>query len=567
MKINNEFVQRKCKQPSNCQDKIKFNRVLNNFDDEDGFVEIGDRSAPRKCRDPSKWKKNLKSELKREVYKNQANNSVPNCVHNQRRFKCREIRCNDVAFIRKIFAKHLNTVDQNRYILSQVIVDAVARHRQRNNSRSTKTVTPSFFLRMESAKRIRVCKKAFCKVVGVGKGRLTRVVDHYNKFGEAKHESRGGDHKVAKFGGKRDSVFKFISKLKARESHYGRNKSCRLYLPHELKSKQNLCRIYNLHQEASNRVKYCFFKGIFNKRFNLAFGTPRTDVCTFCLRQKHLLLIEKDVEKKQMIRGLLRAHKLRAKAFYSLLKQREPGVKTFAGDCQQNQAMPKIPDQASYFSRQMNLYNFTMAESIGITDMNHFGYTWTEDQARKGSNQIASAMCDRLMNTDLDGIHKVRLFADGCGGQNKNVQVLCMASWWLLNKAPKSVEAVQVVYPVTGHSYLPPDRVFGRIEKDIRKEEEILSPAEYKEIIEKHETVLELGKDWRVRDWKKYTSQRFKSAAALPFKISETKIFEIRKSFGGLKTVEIKAEQHYRNAESKFGPACKPGKSVHEFVC
>lgn len=262
-------------------------------------------------------------------------------------------------------------------------------------------------------------QNGFCAVLGVGLGRLTRLIS-YNKFGEAKNESRGGDHKLAKYGGRRHAVIKFISKLKARETHYRRNKSCRLYLPHQLKSKENLCRIYNLYQDAPNKVKYAFFKGIFNKHFNLAFGTPRTDVCSFCLRHKHLLSVEKDPQKKVTIRGLLRVHKLRAKAFYTLLKKREPGVKTLAGDCQQNQAMPKIPDQASYFSRQLNYYNFTMAKSIHKIEMDH--------QSKKGSNQIASVMCHKLMNANYDGIDTVKLFADGCGGQNKNVRC-CV---WLL---------------------------------------------------------------------------------------------------------------------------------------
>lgn len=184
-----------------------------------------------------------------------------------------------------------------------------------------------------------------------------------------------------------------------------------------------------------------------------------------------------------------------------MLKERKAHIKTLAGDCQQNQAMPKIPDQASYFSRQLNLYNFTMAEYIRENETLNFSYTWTEDQSRKGSNEIASAACHKLMSTNFDGITLVRMFADGCDGQNKNVQMLCMASWWLVNKAPKSVEGLQLVFPVTGHSFLPPDRVFGRIEKDIRQEEEILSPAEYHEIIGKHETIVELGKDWKVFYW------------------------------------------------------------------
>lgn len=554
-----------------CSDK-KCKNIIEAADDifleeeEDGFVEIGDRSAPRKSLDPSKWKRNLQQQAKRLQYEKKSSASVPTCKHKSGPYKCKEVRSKDVAFIRKIFSKHTKTVDQNRYILSQVVVDSVKRHRPRNNLRSKKNVAPSFFLRLMSAKRIRVCKVAFGIVLGVGRGRLTKLIAHYNKFGEAKDEGRGGDHKLEKFGWKRDSVVNFIKKLKARESHYGRNKSRRLYLPHELKSIKNLCQMYNSNQEPAGRVKYGFFKAIFRKRFNLAFGTPRTDVCSFCLRHKHLLSTEKDPIKKQLIRGRLRLHKLRSKAFYKLLKERKAHIKTFAGDCQQNQAMPKIPDQASYFSRQLNLYNFTIAENIGEEQTLNCAYTWTEDQSKKGSNEIASAACHKLMNTDFDGIELVRMFADGCGGQNKNVQMLCMASWWLVNKAPKSVEAMQLVFPVTGHSYLPPDRVFGRIEKDIRKEEEILAPSQYHEIMQKHETVRQLGRDWKVFDWKKYAGERFKSAASLPFKISQTKIFEIRKSKVP-KTAEIKAEKYYRNSSSKFEAVCKKGTLCDVNVC
>lgn len=536
--------------------------VVNDIDweeDEDGFIEIGDRSKPRKRRDPSKWKRNIEAKVKREIYEQQSSSSIPKCVHKQRRFKCSEIRSEDVAFIRKIFARHTNTLDQNRYILSQVIVDAVKRHRPRNESRKKKSVSPTFFLRLKSAKRIRVCKEAFGTVIGVKRDRLTKIVSFYNSSGEAKPESRGGDHKFKKFGPKRSSVVDFIKKLKGRESHYGRNKSRKLYLPHELKSVQNLCRIYNSDKEPSEQVKYGFFKKNFNNNFNLAFGTPRTDVCSFCLRNKHLLSVEKDPVRKQMLRAGLRIHKLRSKEFYKLLKERKPHIKSMAGDCQQNQALPKIPDQAAYFSRQLNLYNFTMAEYIDDDGTLNFSYTWTEDQSKKGSNQIASAVFHKLMNTNFAGKTIVRLNFDGCGGQNKNVQMLCMSSWWLVNKAPKSVERIQIVFPVTGHSFLPPDRVFGRIEKDIRKEEEILSPADYHTIIAKHEKIVQLGKDWKVYDWKKYTADRFKSTAALPFKITQTKMFKIKKSTTDSKAVEIKAEKNYRYSSSKYQAVCKKG--------
>lgn len=47
-------------------------------EDEDGFAEIGDRSKPKKRRDPSKWKRNIEAKLKRDLYEQQSSSSIPN---------------------------------------------------------------------------------------------------------------------------------------------------------------------------------------------------------------------------------------------------------------------------------------------------------------------------------------------------------------------------------------------------------------------------------------------------------------------------------------------------------
>lgn len=119
----------------------------------------------------------------------------------------------------------------------------------------------------------------------------------------------------------------------------------------------------------------------------------------------------------------------------------------------------------------------------------------------------------------------------------------------------------QIIFPVTGHSFLPSDRVFGRIEKDIRSEEEMLTPNDYKNLIEKHATTCELGRDWKIYDWKNYTSERFKTAASLPFKITQTKIFDIERC-PGMTTARIKAESNYRVFDSTFAPSCKARQSL-----
>lgn len=56
----------------------------------------------------------------------------------------------------------------------------------------------------------------------------------------------------------------------------------------------------------------------------------------------------------------------------------------------------------------------------------------------------------------------------------------------------KLVYKKELVFPVTGHSFMSADRIFGNIEKDIRTREVITSPSEYADIIGQLTTVTEL---------------------------------------------------------------------------
>lgn len=128
----------------------------------------------------------------------------------------------------------------------------------------------------------------------------------------------------------------------------------------------------------------------------------------------------------------LRVHKLRAKAFFKLLQVQKDDMITFSFDCQKNSPLPPIPDQSAYYSRQFYLYNFTIVQGSSKDKLNKnttFAYTWTENEFGKTANQIASAVYDRLNKTELSAITSIRLFADGCGGQNKNSIMLVNGYW------------------------------------------------------------------------------------------------------------------------------------------
>lgn len=40
--------------------------------------------------------------------------------------------------------------------------------------------------------------------------------------------------------------------------------------------------------------------------------------------------------------------------------------------------------------------------------------------------------------------------------------------YWLQNFAPPHLKEIRLIFPVPGHSYIPPDGVFGRIEIELR---------------------------------------------------------------------------------------------------
>ena len=77
----------------------------------------------------------------------------------------------------------------------------------------------------------------------------------------------------------------------------------------------------------------------------------------------------------------------------------------------------------------------------------------------------------------------VKCFSDGCDGQNKNIILIAMLEKRLVTDAH---EQVNISY---GHSFIPPNRVFSLIEKNLKKKDTILQPSEYEEILGRHVTV------------------------------------------------------------------------------
>ena len=135
----------------------------------------------------------------------------------------------------------------------------------------------------------------------------------------------------------------------------------------------------------------------------------------------HRLATVSQNEKSNIVANL-GAHRLRAKIFHKLMRENPHNSTTLCFDLQQIQALPKLSISEAYYSRQINYHTLCITDTENKNP--HF-YVWTEDQAGRGSVEVASGFCDFLEKFEFPlENNSLRLFAGGCGGQNKNAHVV-----------------------------------------------------------------------------------------------------------------------------------------------
>lgn len=96
-------------------------------------------------------------------------------------------------------------------------------------------------------------------------------------------------------------------------------------------------------------------------------------------------------------------HKLRALAFYNKFKDTTENLLILSIYCQKNFPLSKLPDQTTYYSRQIYLHNFTVVKGHSKSPLDQstvHSYVWTENQYNRDSNTIAPC-ARRLSSTDM----------------------------------------------------------------------------------------------------------------------------------------------------------------------
>lgn len=180
---------------------------------------------------------------------------------------------------------------------------------------------------------------------------------------------------------------------------------------------------------------------------------------------------------------LLREHQVAAQGQTDALSDAEKAcrpddeTRTICMDLQQILPCPKLNNQKAYYKKKISLYNFCVYD-LNLKKANCF--LWDETTAQKGSNEINSCLYKWFQENKDAGFRHLRIFADNCVGQNKNLYVVlnCMR---LVQSG--ELDTVTIEFMVAGHSFLPCDRTFGNIEKKVKKRSIVNCPAEYAEII------------------------------------------------------------------------------------
>ncbi|GBM25887.1 hypothetical protein AVEN_94336-1 [Araneus ventricosus] len=143
----------------------------------------------------------------------------------------------------------------------------------------------------------------------------------------------------------------------------------------------------------------------------------------------------------------------------SLKNDTDEGVLAIAFVLQQALPTPKLTSGIQFYKRKLWTYNFCIHNiKTGAFKM----YLWDETTVRRGSCEITSCVVHYLSNVE-DCIKTVTMFSDNCFGQNKN---LVLANLPLIHQ--DKFDEIRHVIMTPGHSYLPSDRDFGHIEKEVR---------------------------------------------------------------------------------------------------
>ncbi|XP_077291998.1 uncharacterized protein LOC143915302 [Arctopsyche grandis] len=351
----------------------------------------------------------------------------------------------------------------------------------------------SFIFKLKiSGEDIRVCKKSFLSIHGLqnNRGRINKIqikikvcrVPTTDKRG--KHTNR--PNKIS--GARLASIHDHIAAIPKYQSHYSRTSNPdKAYLNCDI----NIASLYNTHY-----LKYCEeincepvsvdkYRRVFCQEYNIGFKLPKSDTCKTCDTRDKKMGNETDEEQNRQLSIEKELHLRYAESMktkmktLSLLAKENSDVHVITIDLQQTLPTPKLTCGPAFYLRKLWTFN------VGIHDCGQdvgYMFLWDESQAARGSDEIGSCILKYLKLRNLEG-KRLIIFSDDCCGQIKNWNI---TSLWTYLASSGNFDEIEHNFLISGHTNLPSDRSFGKIEKYLRaREPNIYSPDHWREVIEK----------------------------------------------------------------------------------
>lgn len=259
---------------------------------------------------------------------------------------------------------------------------------------------------------LEVCRTAFLSIQGIGKKRVERLVRSLQESGKSPKNKKGKyDNRPWKLPeATKDLMRDHISSFNSRNSHYGLKDSKKKYLDECL----NVRKMYYLFKEKYPDVKgsYEIYRTIFATEFNIGFGYPRTDTCSYCDERKvkiKALTLEinscvNDERKKDMEKTLRKAeleinvHLKRAEMFYTKKTNVRKACKktkdkqALCMNYGRNLPMPNISTNDVYYKRQLSLFVFNVHI---LSNSDSFFYLYPETRGKRVP--MTSALCFMIL--------------------------------------------------------------------------------------------------------------------------------------------------------------------------
>lgn len=431
---------------------------------------------------------------------------------------------------------------QKCFLRECVSVKNVKRHRK-SKGQVTRTISNEYSLHKGNTK-VRVCQQFLLKTLNISQ-RIIRSIILENTDLEKFHtpDKRGHYTPHNKASSEQVEIFKkFVESLPAVPSHYCRSSSTKKYLPADVKSFNNLYKIFVEKYPKNSTfppLKRSWFLKHLKTDYNIGIHVPRKDKCSKCEKFNNLGDTKTEENVKEYEKHI--QEKDAAKKIY-LQEQAMSGKEDLlvvSFDLQKVLATPHGDSMLLGFSRKYAVYNFTTYESgtqRGIC------YIWGEKDAKRGPNEIASNLFHYLQKVDNEGRFKVlSLYCDNCGGQNKNKYVFTMIQYFL--NQSKFVEKVHLNFLIAGHTYMTADSMHAVIE-NYTKNIIVQAPSEWPTILR---NARKVPKPYEVQEMQFHNFFDFKSLQLqknLQIKISGTKRLTFTKDNAVVYTSSFLEEQN-----------------------